>query len=376
MKFNKIASELAQKSNDVELQLLCLSTEIAHAAESGNPYSVLEVTRRYREIGKFSPSFSAFGSIKWEAWATRQIGNLPRVLALCAEADELLKSVGMESADKHLGILDRRADVFMERGEYLKVRQIHEQILNKTSPTSSAWYHANALCNLVYVDILLGRQVTEIASNIKALEAVYSSLGTQRILVCSWLAAELELYRGETETARASFISCLSKNRGIWPDVTQLCLATLGDTKHRMHGPWDTFSWAVVSLALVQKKKDPLGTLNALRRLGAAYPVLDDEDTMLNLFHVALHGATTLEMHHLRAECMVGIGDTVLHRGDLMQAKEMWAGAHPLFVRLSLTKDAAGVEKRLEQLSHTTEHNLSRALLAPVTFSTPAQTAG
>jgi hypothetical protein len=143
-----------------------------------------------------------------------------------------------------------------------------------------------------------------------------------------------------------------------------------------MHGPWDTFSWAVVSLALVQKNKDPLGTLNALRRLGAAYPILDDENTMLNLFHAALHGATTLEMHRLRAECMVGIGDIMLHRGDLMQAKEMWAGAHPLFVRLSLAKDAAGVEKRLEQLSPTTEHNLSRAVLAPVTFSTPAQTAG
>lgn len=58
-----------------------------------------------------------------------------------------------------------------------------------------------------------------------------------------------------------------------------------------------------------------------------------------------------MDIHRLRAQCMVGIGDVMLRRGDAMQAEQMWEAAHPLFVRSSRTKDAASVKKRLEKLS-------------------------
>jgi hypothetical protein len=45
---------------------------------------------------------------------------------------------------------------------------------------------------------------------------------------------------------------------------------------------------------------------------------------------------------------MVGIADILVRRGDLMQAKEMWAAACPLFVRSSRMKDAAAVQERLQ----------------------------
>jgi hypothetical protein len=113
----------------------------------------------------------------------------------------------------------------------------------------------------------------------------------------------------------------------------------------------NTFRWAVIYLAFEQKMKDPVGTANALRRLADLCSILDEEETALNLFHAALEGGTAMDIHCLRAECMVGIGDIMIRRGDSAQAEEMWTTAHPLFLRASQMKDAAVVEKRLEQLA-------------------------
>ncbi|KAJ6556252.1 hypothetical protein B0H19DRAFT_1262341 [Mycena capillaripes] len=130
------------------------------------------------------------------------------------------------------------------------------------------------------------------------------------------------------------------------------CLAALGDPKYGMDSPLDTFRWVMVFLAFVRKLKDPMGTLHALRRLADLHAILGDEDTALSLFHAALLAATTMSIYRLRAECMVGIGDVMYGRGDSMQAKEMWAGAYLLFFRSSRMKDAAAVQKNLEQLLH------------------------
>ncbi|KAJ7928349.1 hypothetical protein B0H13DRAFT_2311627 [Mycena leptocephala] len=125
-----------------------------------------------------------------------------------------------------------------------------------------------------------------------------------------------------------------------------------------MHGAVDTFRWVVSCLAFVQKKKDPLGTLHALRCLADLYTIFADEATALNLFQAALAGGTAMDVHRLRAECMVGIGEIMLRRGDPTQAREMWTAAHPLFLRSPRMKDAAAVEKRLGQLSNTHSHSL------------------
>jgi predicted negative regulator of RcsB-dependent stress response len=209
------------------------------------------------------------------------------------------------------------------------------------------------------MDIYMQGGVANIISNLNAAEAVYVALGSPRILLCSWLAAELKLCRGDIENARAAFLDCLSKSRGIYADVPKLCLAALADPAHKMHGTLDTFRWAVVYLAFVQKVKDAVRTLQALRRLADVYMSLDDDETALYLFHTALEAGTKMDIHRLRAECMVGVGDIMLRREDPMQAKEMWVAAHPLFVRSSRLKDAALVEKRLEKLSHTAHNSHS-----------------
>jgi hypothetical protein len=105
----------------------------------------------------------------------------------------------------------------------------------------------------------------------------------------------------------------------------------------------------MVYFAFERKTKQLPGTLTALRCLADIYTVLGDEETALNLFHMALEGATKLDIHHLRAECMTGIGDIMMRRGNPVQAEEMWTNAHPLFASSSQMKDAALIEERIKK---------------------------
>jgi hypothetical protein len=210
----------------------------------------------------------------------------------------------MGDSEQHLQVLDTRADVHFRKTEYIEARQIHEQIVKRTSSTSSPFFHANSLCFRAYLDCLTSHEPADILENLNAAEAIYKSHGSQRFLLCSYVLAELKLCRTDTEGARSAFIDCLSKNRSAhYPDLPDFCLAPLADPKHRMHGIIETFRWAVVYLAFVQKKKDPVGTVNSLRCLADLHTILDGEDseTALNLFYAALDAGTMMDIHRLRA---------------------------------------------------------------------------
>jgi predicted negative regulator of RcsB-dependent stress response len=124
-----------------------------------------------------------------------------------------------------------------------------------------------------------------------------------------------------------------------------------------MHGTMDTFRWAVVYFAFVKKAKNIVGTLQALRRLADLHMSLGEDETALHLFDTVLEGGTKMDIHRLRAECMVGIGDIMLRRGDPIQAKEMWGASLPLFFRSSCLREIGSVEKRLEKVFHTAQAN-------------------
>jgi hypothetical protein len=258
----------------------------------------------------------------------------------------------MQGTNRDLTLLDIRAEIHFRKSEYIEARWCHDQIVSKTSVTSSRRYRANSLISMAYLDILTERPVLDILANLRAAEAVYESLGLARVLLCSFVSAELQLYRGDqSESVRGAFLQCLAKSRGIYPDLQGFCLASLGEPRHAMHDTAETFHWAVLSLAFVRKMKEPVGILNSLRRLANVHIALHDDETALHLFRAALEGGIAIDIHRLEAECMVGIGDILVRRGDLMQAKEMWAAACPLFVRSSRMKDAAAVQVRLQQLA-------------------------
>ncbi|KAJ7868651.1 hypothetical protein B0H13DRAFT_2351297 [Mycena leptocephala] len=202
-----------------------------------------------------------------EAWAHSWIGNVPRALALCIEADELLTSVGMEDSYFYLGVLDLRGNVLCKKSEYMEARQLYAQMAEKASATCSPFYHAHSLCYIAHLDLLMDDKGADIVSNLDAAKAVYVSVGSPRIVWCSLLAAELKLYHGDIENACTELLECLSKSRGIYPGIAGHCVTILANPAHKMHGPMDTFRWAVVYLAFAQKARNSAATFRALSNL-------------------------------------------------------------------------------------------------------------
>jgi hypothetical protein len=350
-KYNQLAFTLAMQADDIELQLLCLKIEYNIAYTSGNSYRAIQVVRNGCRVGRFATSFLEYTWLEMEARANCYLGNLSKAVSLCAQADEALMSFGLENSDNRLTVLDTQAEVHFRKSEYFEARQLYEEIRKRTSPTSSPFYHGNAIGYIAYLDCLIGREAPDSFENLTVAEALYRALGSQRFLLCSCAIVAQQLYRGNNADARSGFVECFSRSGWVHRDLSGFCAAALGDPKHRLHGIMNTFRWAVIYLAFEQKMKDPVGTANALRRLADLCSILDEEETALNLFHAALEGGTAMDIHCLRAECMVGIGDIMIRRGDSAQAEEMWTTAHPLFLRASQMKDAAVVEKRLEQLA-------------------------
>ncbi|KAJ7871119.1 hypothetical protein B0H13DRAFT_2555641 [Mycena leptocephala] len=332
--FNARAFALAYRANDIDLQLICLEYESQIAYKSQDPYRTFKVAHKARDIARsmWSSHWEYF-CLRIEVWGHLWMGNLTRALELCAQTEELLTSVGMENSTEYLLLLDKRGNILFQKSEYQEVRQLYAQIIKKTSASCSFRYHAHALRSVAEMDILMESEVADIVSNLKASETVEMTLVSPDILTPSLLDAQLKLYCGDTENSRAALLECLSKGlrtrtgRALVRD----CLAALADPVHKMHGTMDAFCCAVVYLASVQIAKNPVGTLHALRRLADLHLSLEDDETALHIFHAVLEGGTKMDIHRLRAECMVGIGDIVLRRGNPIEAKEMWGGTHPLF---------------------------------------------
>ncbi|KAJ7840477.1 hypothetical protein B0H13DRAFT_1910721 [Mycena leptocephala] len=161
-----------------------------------------------------------------------------------------------------------------------------------------------------------------------------------------WVKAQLDLHNGHLQSARSGFEECLTKSLGISPDLPALCLAVLGDPRHKMDTAQKTFRWAMIYLAAVRKSKDLVATFHALRCLADIFAIFGNEGTALNLFHAALHGATKIDIHRLRAECMDKHG----------RSKENVGGSHPAFHQILPTKDAAAIEAHLAKLTLAQDH--------------------
>ncbi|KAJ7859110.1 hypothetical protein B0H13DRAFT_1901571 [Mycena leptocephala] len=379
--FNKHAFTLAQQADNIDLQLVALETEqyIANPSANpdcccskGNPHWIIKVVHKARSMaGLRSTCYWGHSWCEGEAWAHFWMGNLGRAAELCMQAEESLMP-GLGGSDQYLGILDLRGNILWLKSEYLEAHQVFTQMVQKTSPTRSAGYHALALCGMVEMEILMEGETADVLSNLNAAKTVYMSADSPRIVWCSVLAAKNNLMHGDTEIARVSFLECLSKSRGILPAVVQDCLAALADPGHKMYGTMDTFRWAVVYFAFTQKDDKPADRLEALRRLADVHIMMGDDDTALHLFQAALKGGTIMGIHRLRAECMVGIGDIVLRSRDTMQAMDMWEAAHPLFVRSSRRKDAALVKQRLQKLSQSIRDGANETLTTPATVVFPS----
>jgi hypothetical protein len=148
--------------------------------------------------------------------------------------------MGMEDSHHVLATLDIQTDIHLAKAEHLEAKKICDIAITKTSPTCSLRYSAHFLVQRAYIGILATNKETEILDDMDAAEAVYAVYDIRRILLCSWVRAELELSRGNLGIANFAFKECLSRSLGVYTDIPLLCLAALGDPRHEMDMAWNT----------------------------------------------------------------------------------------------------------------------------------------
>ncbi|KAJ7471119.1 hypothetical protein FB451DRAFT_1559582 [Mycena latifolia] len=350
-KLADLALLIGQPTNNTRLKFeaFYVKCDIAYSLEDGT--HMIKLVEEARTSGGLGLKGLERHWIMFEAAAQVLLGKFCQGLALCTKLNELVVASGLEGADAHLSVLDLQADIHWRKSEYSRAREIQAVVASTTSSSCSPAFHANALATIAYLDITMSGDEGAILLHLKDAEAIYRANGSRRILSCSWVMAELYLHRGDIQRSRGAFEECLSKSRDVYLDLAALCLAALGDPRHKMYSPLATSEWTFVYFSHVRKSKDRVATFHALRCLADIFAAFEDEETALNLYHTTLEGATEMDIHRLRAESMTGIGDIMMQRGDSVQAKEMWDAARPLFVRSSQMKDAAAIDERLAQLS-------------------------
>jgi hypothetical protein len=367
IKFNDFVLSLGRQTTDINsiLNLLLRRSRIAYSMQ--DICRILGAVKEARALGLLTWStWLEINFLHYEAYAHCMLGNLPRAHELNEHCYEQVIGLGIQHSDRLLSILDLQTDIHLAKTEYLEAKKMCDIATAKVSPTGSPFYYAHFLAQKAYICILTGSKESEILENVDTAEAVYTGYCSQRILLCSWVRAELDLERGDCCNALSSFKQCLSRSLGIYMDISISCLAALGDSRNKLNNPWSTLRWAMTYFGFARKNKRLVATFHALRCLADFFAAFYDQETALSLFHVALEGATHSGIHRLRAECMVGIGDIMCCRNNIVEAKEMWEAAHPLFVRSSQTKAAVVIKARLEQLSSAGDNQEDIVELADV----------
>jgi hypothetical protein len=183
IEFNKSAFALAKQADDISLQLLVLETEQYIALRCANPGWIIQVGHKVRDIvGFISMGLGAHTWLINEAWAHHYMGDLCRALDLCVQAEDQLASIGMESSDRYLAILDLRGNVHSQKSEYTQARDMFLQMVEKTSATSAPRYHAHALWALVEMNIHMEGEVAAIISSLRTAETMHIADGSSGTL--------------------------------------------------------------------------------------------------------------------------------------------------------------------------------------------------
>ncbi|KAJ7131298.1 hypothetical protein C8R44DRAFT_731536 [Mycena epipterygia] len=139
--------------------------------------------------------------------------------------------------------------------------------------------------------------------------------------------------KGHTLAAKKMFQHCLDNAWGNDYEVVSYCLERLADAGHwtSIEINW-TYTWTVIYLVQSHKTKEKLALYKALRCMGDDIFLSEgDEESAHSVSIVALEGFTSMDIHRSRAECMLRLGDIAKHRGNLLEAQELWKAAHPLF---------------------------------------------
>ncbi|KAJ7636522.1 hypothetical protein FB45DRAFT_447556, partial [Roridomyces roridus] len=347
MYFSDAALGLARRTKNIHWVAKTLLIRCRIAEDFGDSSWVMDLAEQAGQL--------TFGSmyelerLRMEAGAVVRFGRLRQGLGVLENLQHHLIEMGFRNSDKFLAVIDLQADVHLGKSEYLEAYALHKEIAAKTSSGVSPGFHANSLIYMAHIGIFTGRSEEDILADLDAAQALYTSMNSRRILLCTWLRAELALHRhADLESAYTEYLLCIDKSRGRFHDIFDWCLSALGDPRHSMGG--NTFHWATAYLAISCKNKVLVSTYRALRYLADIFVSWGDDETATNVFQAVLQCVTEADNHRLKAECMDGLAGIAMRRGDRTEAGVLWEGARSLLVRSSQTKAVAVVDSRLKEL--------------------------
>ncbi|KAJ7201759.1 hypothetical protein C8J57DRAFT_1736027, partial [Mycena rebaudengoi] len=281
-----------------------------------------------------------------------QLANYWHAQYLLPKARQILATLGSPQSVLWLYILGHQAEIHLVKSEYLQSHKLQVAIASSCQPTSYNAIVANL--NIAFIDIAIGADSKIIRQNLDMaqshVKAFYGYIGREISVFIDYMAAELCLRDGPSETASAMFEKCFVQSQDISTDLALLCLERLGDFSTGMNDIRTTLRWTGSFLGLALKCKEKRQTMQAFRCLGQIFSVQGDNETALSLFNVALDGFTSMDIHRWRADCMVQIGNILNNRGEVMKAVELWKAARSLFERSSQMKDILMISGKLAEV--------------------------
>jgi hypothetical protein len=246
------------------------------------------------------------------------------------------------------------AEIHSLKTEYAASRFISAQLLARIEgqvPTLTTFF---LHLNIALVDVAAsgGADVGHLYDSIETARRLSESTGFPwGNLYCDTALADLELCQGNADSARRILDKCLaSAQESSSDEATTFCLERFSNPGFKMHTLDRTARWAAIFLVYSMKTKEKLSIMKALYCLGLNSAEERDDETALALFRVALDGLTFMDVHRWRANCMVGIADVLVRRGEVVEAAGLWRAARPLFERSSQAKDVARVDSMLDAL--------------------------
>ncbi|KAJ7761370.1 hypothetical protein B0H16DRAFT_1884352 [Mycena metata] len=280
------------------------------------------------------------------------MGDFREAARLCAEARALVKACGLEGSMADLDAQLLQAEIHMQKTEYSDARAAETSLL--TADPQYKWRDAFARLNLALIDVATDAASDTIRANVSMAKAHFSTLNfALGGHLCDVADGDLLLRDGNPADARLLFTVTFQAFNGKWDEAASICLERLADHGNGMHSVQETLHWATVYLASAKRAKSRLAMMKAIRSLGDVLAALDDEETSLQLFEVALKGFTSMGVHAWAAGSMVRISG-VLERRETQNGRaiDLLREARPLFERSSQLKQIAFVNAKLGGLIH------------------------
>jgi tetratricopeptide (TPR) repeat protein len=290
-------------------------------------------------------------ALRTEAIALLNLARYSPCVSLLGRATYLLNMCGMSGGELHITIMNAQAEVHRCKSEYAEARNIHIDILHKSTEDQTPHDRGFALLSIAQIDVEIGASQHDVQQTLVIADLLFQKIKySTGLQYCDMFRAALDVQQCNFSAARRVFQKCLRSAWGEDAEAVAYCLGKLGSVKQWSQAGNGSFSWTVSFLAHSFQCKQRLELHLALQFLGDAFHIQGDRETAISLFRVALDGFSQMDVHRSRAECMVQLGDILKLNGNELKAAELWETARPLFGRSSQGKQLADLDSKLAAL--------------------------